>query len=88
MPTAFISGATRYLGCPLAKALITTGNDVCALTRPQSIKKLPTGCTPVPGNALDASTFTNSVPAGSTFIHLPGVSHPSPAKAAEFRTVD
>ena len=88
MSTVFISGATGYLGRPLTKALITTGYDVHALTRPQSIKKLPVGCTPVPGNALDASTFIKSVPTGSTYIHLTGVAHPSPAKAAEFRTID
>lgn len=88
MPKVFISGATGYLGRPLTQALITAGCDVHALTRPQSIRKLPIGCTPVPGNALDASTFIGSVPAGSTFIHLTGVSHPSPAKAAEFRSID
>lgn len=88
MSTVFISGATGYLGRPLARALTTMGYDVLALTRPQSIKKLPIGCTPVPGNALDASTFVNTVPTGSTYIHLTGVSHPSPAKAAEFRTID
>lgn len=50
--------------------------------------KLPIGCTPVPGNALDAASFANAVPAGSTFVHLTGVAHPSPAKAAEFRSID
>lgn len=88
MSTVFISGATGYLGRPLAKALIASGNDVYALTRPQSIRKLPIGCTPIPGNALDAATFLKSVPAGSTYAHLTGVSHPSPAKASEFRTID
>jgi uncharacterized protein YbjT (DUF2867 family) len=88
MSTVFISGATGYLGRPLSEALIVAGYNVYALTRPQSIRKLPVGCTPVIADALDASTFVNAVPAGSTFIHLTGVSHPSPAKAAEFRTVD
>lgn len=88
MPTVFISGATGYLGRALTQALITAGYDVYALTRPQSIKKLPIGCTPIPGNALESSTFFRSVPSGSTYIHLTGVSHPSPAKAAEFRNID
>lgn len=88
MSKVFISGATGYLGRPLTQALITAGHDVFALTRPQSIRKLPIGCTPIPGNALDASTFRNSVPTGTTYIHLTGVSHPSPAKAAEFRSID
>jgi uncharacterized protein YbjT (DUF2867 family) len=88
MSTVFISGATGYLGRPLTRALTSAGHDVYALTRPQSIKKLPIGCTPIPGNALDASTFIGAVPGGSTYIHLTGVSHPSPAKAAEFRSID
>lgn len=88
MSKVFISGATGYLGRPLTRDLITAGYDVHALTRPRSISKLPLGCTPIPGNALDVSTFGRSVPAGSTYIHLTGVSHPSPAKAAEFRTID
>ena len=46
MSTVFISGATGYLGRPLTQALITAGYDVYALTRPQSIRKLPIGCTP------------------------------------------
>jgi len=88
MASIFISGATGYLGRPLAQALVTSGFDVFALARPQSIRKLPAGCSPVPGNALDSSTFAHAVPKGSTFVHLTGVAHPSPAKAAEFRSID
>ena len=88
MPKVFISGATGYLGRPLTEALTAAGCDVHALTRPQSIRKLPVGCTPVPGNALDAGTFLAAVPNRATYIHLTGVSHPSPAKAREFRDID
>ena len=88
MPTVFISGATGYLGRPLTQALVTAGFDVHALTRPQSIRKLPLGCRPIPGNALDPATFQHAVPPQTTYIHLTGVAHPSPAKAKEFRTID
>ena len=88
MSTVFISGATGYLGRPLTAALVAAGFDVHALTRPQSIRKLPLGCTPVPANALDLSTFRTAVPPFSTVIHLTGVAHPSPARAAEFRSID
>jgi uncharacterized protein YbjT (DUF2867 family) len=88
MSKVFISGATGCLGRTLTRELVSAGYDVHALTRRQSIRKFPLGCTPIAGNALDASTFGRSVPAGCTYVHLTGVSHPSPAKAAEFRTID
>lgn len=88
MSTVFISGATGYLGRPLCQRLVSAGFDVYALTRPQSIRKVPLGCVPVPGNALDAQTFQHAVPLGTTYIHLTGVSHPSPAKAAQFKAID
>lgn len=88
MSKVFISGATGYIGRPLTQALTAAGLDVYALTRPQSIRKLPVGCTPVPGNALDAVTFLDAVPMHATYIHLTGVSHPSPAKAKQFRDID
>ena len=88
MPTVFISGATGYLGRPLTQAFVTAGFDVHALTRPQSIRKLPLGCRPIPGNALDPATFQHAVPPHTTYIHLTGVAHPSPAKAKEFHTID
>jgi uncharacterized protein YbjT (DUF2867 family) len=88
MPTVFISGATGYLGRPLCQALVSAAWDVHALTRPQSIRKVPIGCTPIPGDALNLATFINSVPTAATYIHLTGVAHPSPAKAAAFRAID
>ena len=88
MPTVFISGATGYLGRPLTQALVAAGLDVHALARPQSIRKLPLGCRPIPGNALDAASFQHAVPPETTYIHLTGVANPSPAKAKQFRTID
>ena len=41
-----------------------------------------------PGQRLEASSYERQVPAGCTFVQLVGVAHPSPAKAAQFRSVD
>jgi len=40
------------------------------------------------GNALDSNSYTGQIQPADTFVQLVGVSHPSPAKAAEFRSVD
>jgi uncharacterized protein YbjT (DUF2867 family) len=92
----FVTGGTGYLGRPLVSRLIERGHDVAVLTRPGSEKKLPPGARHVPGDALDAASFRGSIaPAKTggrqrplTFVQLVGVSHPSPAKAPEFRSID
>lgn len=40
------------------------------------------------GNALDANSYRDQVRPATTFVQLVGVSHPSPAKAEEFRRID
>jgi uncharacterized protein YbjT (DUF2867 family) len=40
------------------------------------------------GNALDALSYRDQIRPASTFVQLVGVAHPSPAKAAEFRSID
>ena len=40
------------------------------------------------GNALDGSSYRERIKPATTFVQLVGVSHPSPAKAAEFRSID
>ena len=42
----------------------------------------------IAGNPLDATTYQAHISPADTFIHLIGVSHPSPAKAAQFRSID
>ena len=84
----FVSGATGYVGSRLVDRLLSRGHSVRALARPGSEGKLPVGCETVLGNALDAATFTDRVVPCDTFVQLVGVSHPSPAKAAQFRTID
>jgi uncharacterized protein YbjT (DUF2867 family) len=76
------------MGSRLIPRLLTAGHTVWALVRSKSRNKLPAGCVLVPGSALEASSYQTAVPAGSTFIQMVGVAHPSPAKAAQFRSID
>src|SRR5581483_667834 len=84
----FITGGTGYIGCHLIPRLISRGHDVTALVRNGSEGKLPSGCRVVVGDALDGSTFRDRVAPADTFVQLVGVPHPSPAKAAQFRSID
>src|SRR5688572_25028966 len=88
MATVFVTGGTGYIGRPFIGALLARGHAVHALVRPGSEAKLPSGALPVSGNALDAATFATAIPRGATLVHLIGTPHPSPAKAAEFQSVD
>ena len=88
MATVFVTGGTGYIGRPLIGALLERGHAVHALVRAGSERKLPAGALAVTGNALEAATFAAAIPRGATFVHLIGTPHPSPAKAAEFQSVD
>ncbi len=84
----FVTGGTGYIGKRLIPALHARGYEVVALTREQSVGKLPWHCTRVTGDALDGDSYRHFVEGADTFIALVGVSHPSPAKAEQFRKVD
>jgi len=84
----FMTGATGYIGRHLVPELLRRGHIVRALVREGSEQKLPRGAIAVRGNALDGSTFANQIAPSDTFVQLVGVAHPSPAKAAEFRSID
>lgn len=84
----FITGGTGYIGRVLIPRLLDRGHEVRALVRRGSERKLPSGCQAVVGNALDASSFADRVGPSDTFVQLVGVPHPSPAKAAEFQSID
>ncbi len=64
------------------------GHSVRGLVRPGSTGRLPAGAVEVFGNALDAASFTASIPPADTLVHLVGTPHPSPLKARQFREVD
>jgi uncharacterized protein YbjT (DUF2867 family) len=83
----FVTGGTGYIGSSLVKLLLQHGHTVKALTRVASVQKLPAGSHPVLGSAVSGD-YAFHVPPCDTFIHLVGVSHPSPSKAAEFLSVD
>ena len=85
--SVFITGGTGYMGSRLAAMLAKRGHTVRALIRPASAQKLPAGAQAILGDAL-SSDYIHRVRPSDTFIHLVGVPHPSPAKAAEFRSVD
>lgn len=84
----FLTGGTGYMGSRLLVLLIERGHEVRALARESSLQKLPAGCEPVIGDALKQNSYTEQERGCDTFVHLIGVSHPSPAKAQEFRRID
>jgi len=84
----FVAGGTGYIGRSVLPLLVARGHKIRALVRPGSEARLPAGCEPIPGNALDGATFALHVPPSDTFLQLVGVAHPSPSKAAEFRSID
>jgi uncharacterized protein YbjT (DUF2867 family) len=84
----FITGGTGYVGRRLIVELLRRGHVVRALARSGSESKLPPGCSVVMGDALDSRGWSAQVAPADTLVHLVGVSHPSPAKAAQFRSID
>ncbi len=84
----FITGATGFIGSALTAELLRRGHQVSALTRPGSDSKLPAECRVVHGDALDGQSYASQISPADTFVHLVGVSHPSPSKGAEFRAID
>jgi uncharacterized protein YbjT (DUF2867 family) len=86
--TVFITGATGYMGTRLIKRLVEREHHVIALVRKGSEQKVPAGAEVIVGNPFDAKTFQQRIPAGSVFVQLLGVAHPSPKKAKQFRDID
>src|SRR5271165_3113898 len=84
----FITGSTGFMGSRLAAELLRRGHRVRALARPGSEAKLPAGCEVVHGDALRSETYSGRISPADTLVHLIGVAHPNPKKAAEFRDID
>ena len=88
MSDVFLTGGTGYIGRRLIPALVRRGHQVRALVRAGSESKLPAGCTPVPGNALDATTYAHQLSASDTLVQLVATPKPNPRKRKQFREVD
>jgi uncharacterized protein YbjT (DUF2867 family) len=84
----FITGSTGYMGSRLIPLLVQRGHAVQALVRTGSEHKLPVQCTPVAADALLQGAYIKALRGADTLVHLIGVAHPSPAKAAQFRSID
>jgi uncharacterized protein YbjT (DUF2867 family) len=84
----FIAGVTGYMGSRLCRELIRRRHEVRGLVRAGSESRVPEGCLPVRGDALDHKTFTEGLAGVHTFVQLIGVAHPSPTKAQDFRQID
>ena len=84
----FVTGATGYLGARLIPLLLERGHRVTALARPESVRKVPTGCQIVVGNPLESGTFVEQVRGADTFVQLVGVPKPAPWKGPQFRAID
>jgi uncharacterized protein YbjT (DUF2867 family) len=84
----FITGASGFMGQRLSAELVRRGHTVRGLVRRGSEKRVAPGTEVVAGDPLDASTYRHHVDSADTFVQLVGVAHPSPAKAAQFRSID
>jgi nucleoside-diphosphate-sugar epimerase len=84
----FITGGTGFVGSHLIRALQGRGHAVRGLVRRGSESRLPAGCEALYGDPFHAETYQENVVSFDAFVHLIGTPHPSPSKAAEFRSVD
>ena len=84
----FVTGGTGYVGSRLLRTLRARGHVTQALVRPASAAKMPADFGPVSGDALHGLSYATRVAPADTFVHLVGVSHPSPAKAEDFLRID
>ena len=88
MASICVTGATGYIGSRLIPLLAKRGHQLKAVVRPGSAHKISGGVSVVTADPLKENSYTESIRGCDTFIHLIGVPHPSPAKAAQFRAID
>lgn len=89
MATICVTGGTGYIGARLIPLLAKRGHRLRAVVRSGSEKKIASSdASIVVADPLRENSYTDSVRGCDTFIHLIGVPHPSPAKAAQFRAID
>jgi uncharacterized protein YbjT (DUF2867 family) len=88
MPRVFMAGASGFMGRRLSAELLSRGHTVRALVRHGSEGRAATGCEVVVADPFRPESYSGHVAGCDTFVQLIGVAHPSPAKAAQFRSVD
>ncbi len=88
METLFIIGGTGYIGSKLMQSLDLKKFKIIALVRPGSEHKVPAGIELLVADVFDPNSWKDRVPMHCIFIHLLGVSHPSPSKKKYFNSVD
>lgn len=88
MASVCITGGTGYIGSRLIPLLVNRSHQLKAVVRPGSEKKIPANVSIVSADPLQEGSYTESIRGCDTFVHLIGVPHPSPAKAAQFRAID
>jgi uncharacterized protein YbjT (DUF2867 family) len=88
MANVFLTGASGFMGRRLAAELLRRGHKVRGLVRPGSESRVAPGAEIVVADPLDSASYRDQVNGCDTFVHLVGVAHPSPAKAAQFRSID
>jgi len=86
--TICVTGGTGYIGSRLIPLLAKRGHQLKVVARPGSENKIPDKVSVVSADPLKEDSYTESIRGCDTFIHLIGVPHPSPAKAAQFRAID
>ena len=88
MADVLVTGATGYLGRPLAQMLVKRGHNVVGLIRPgRTTAGLPLMKT-IEGNALDGADVRSAAAGCDTIVHLVGTPHPAPWKQALFESID
>jgi uncharacterized protein YbjT (DUF2867 family) len=88
MSCVFLTGASGFMGRRLTVELLRRGHRVRALVRRGSESRVVRGCEVVVADPLNTDSYRHRIAGCDTFAHLVGVAHPSPAKAAQFRTID
>ncbi|HXZ81707.1 MAG TPA: NAD(P)H-binding protein [Terriglobales bacterium] len=86
--SVLVAGAPGYMGRRLIPVMMNRGHDVRALVRPGSEHKLSSQCQTVMGDPLRRETYADRIAPADTWVHLVGVPHPGPSKAADFRAID
>lgn len=76
------------MGRRLAEELLRRNHRVRCLVRKGSEQGAAAGSEVVVADPLNGASYGPNVAGCDTFVHLVGVAHPTPAKAAQFRSVD